>query len=403
MTMPPDILESFFVIMEPRVQAVRDGRPCVVFLLPFADRVGHLVFDCYALKCLFDPAVWQIVVLYPERQFLLNQDIFDAAMQDLTPIECRGSLDATLVRILGTQAIPQGDVVRTETASWIFGGPDTTVLRHYQFRREGGARRFWRLTEQQHERGAALCRRVGITNHQNIAVMHARGPGYLKGKSDHHRHRDMAITNVVPAIEHLIDNGYVVVRLGDPTMEPLPKIDGCYDAALDPQRDPVADVYFAAEAALALHCDSGPTDLFRAFGRPMLCMNRIFRHQWCCEPNELMLLKRPRQAGRPLSGWDLLRLGLLDSYSDEDYQRAGVDWLESSADDILAATQELMQLTTRNVLPTPRIHAFVALCEGIHQERRHSQIGFRSFFTPAVPWSKPAQAWLEREPGFSIP
>ena len=91
--------------------------------------------------------------------------------------------------------------------------------------------------------------------------VHARESGYHKESGiDSQSHRNADILSFVPAMRFLVDRGFTVVRMGDPTMHPLPPMEGVIDYCHHPARDPWLDIYLVASAQFFVGCMSRPGD-----------------------------------------------------------------------------------------------------------------------------------------------
>src|SRR5438132_1489182 len=107
----------------------------------------------------------------------------------------------------------------------------------------------------------------------------------------------------VPAMRFLVDNGFTVVRMGDPTMHPLPPLEGVIDYCHHPARDPWLDVYLVASAQFFVGCTSGLVMVAHVFGTPTVLSHFV---PACARPYTNRDLFLPRlywseQEGRVLS------------------------------------------------------------------------------------------------------
>lgn len=128
------------------------------------------------------------------------------------------------------------------------------------------------LNPEQHRKGNEIKERLGLPKDAWFVCLHVRDQGYL-GLYPHHNHRDSNILNYMPAIEYIIDQGGYVVRMGDLTMTPLPKMRGVIDYALSEYRSGLMDLYLVSECRFFLGCDSGPLAMAWIFNRPLLSVN----------------------------------------------------------------------------------------------------------------------------------
>jgi len=111
----------------------------------------------------------------------------------------------------------------------------------------------------------------GIDPEERIVTLHGRQAGYRQ--NDQHDMRNVDPQAYVPALRALVARGYRVVRLGDPSMTPLPAIDGVVDYAVSPVKSEALDVLLPASAAFHIGSSSGLSVVPLLFGTPCLFLN----------------------------------------------------------------------------------------------------------------------------------
>jgi len=220
-------------------------------------------------------------------------------------------------------------------------------------------RRYVELPPKIVDRAEWACRKNKLDLSRPVVVLHARAHGYHKLQVQ--SFRNVEISNYIPAVRRLIDLGYSVVRIGDkdmasiradvPEVIELPSL-AHYDHALDP--------YFLARCKFMISCQSGPCSLARAMGKPNLVVNAVYHHTMLPEADEIFAFKQYRDAsGSALSLEELLTRNchLFDRSSH--YEDAGVTLEDTSADEILAATDEMLAgLDNPDRMDTPAQTAF---------------------------------------------
>jgi putative glycosyltransferase (TIGR04372 family) len=87
--------------------------------------------------------------------------------------------------------------------------------------------------------------------------------------------RNVDIRAFLPTIEHILALGGKVVRLGDPTATPLPKLEGLIDYAHAEERSEALDIFFCAEARIFVGTAAGPQSVAPLFNVPLSLSN------WC--------------------------------------------------------------------------------------------------------------------------
>ncbi len=111
----------------------------------------------------------------------------------------------------------------------------------------------------------------GIGPEERIVTLHGRQAGYRQ--NDQHDMRNVDPQAYIPALRALVTRGYRVVRLGDPTMTPLPSIDGVVDYAVSPVKSEALDVLLPAAATFHVGSSSGLSVVPLLFGTPCLFLN----------------------------------------------------------------------------------------------------------------------------------
>jgi putative glycosyltransferase (TIGR04372 family) len=193
-------------------------------------------------------------------------------------------------------------------------------------------------------RAEGLCRRIGIDPDRPLVVVHTREHGYHKLGVQRFRNTD--VRNYVPALRRLIAGGFQVVRVGDRNMTRVGRdVPGLIELPFVKGYHPALDVYLIWRCRFMISCQSGPCSYARAFGKPNLVLNAVYHYTLLPEHNELLAFKTYRDAktGRPLGVEELLRGGahLLDRTCH--FDDAGIELEEMTADEILAATDEMLE------------------------------------------------------------
>jgi putative glycosyltransferase (TIGR04372 family) len=246
-------------------------------------------------------------------------------------------------------------------------------------------RRYVELPAKIVERAEAICRRNRLDPSRPVVVLHARSHGYHRLKVQ--SFRNVEVRNYVPAVRRLLDLGYQVVRIGERGMESLRgDVPGIVELPLLPHYDNTLDAYFL----FMISCQSGPCSLARAMGKPNLVANAVYHHTMLPESDELFLFKRYRDVGgSPLCLEEILARGghLFDKSSH--FEAAGIELEDATADEILAATEEML---TRLENPT--------------REDTPAQAAFRELmnrFAAAGPGSHPLATLMTDYIGYGLP
>lgn len=125
-----------------------------------------------------------------------------------------------------------------------------------------------RLTPAHAALGREGLRRLGVPDEAWFVCLHVREGGYLKEASNSQESaRNADIMTYLPAIEEIVRRGGWVIRIGDPSVTPLPKMDNVVDYALTSVRSGEMDVFLVARAKFLLGTSSGMFAVAMAFRR----------------------------------------------------------------------------------------------------------------------------------------
>jgi putative glycosyltransferase (TIGR04372 family) len=196
--------------------------------------------------------------------------------------------------------------------------------------------------------------RMGVDPKRPIVCAHARESGHWGRTGDPtHSTKNADISSFIPAIQYLTDNGYQVVRLGDPSMTRMPEMKFVFDYAHSSQKSDFLDLYLLKRSTFLLCTSSGPFTVASMFNVPVLATNWISGHLLPFLPRDIILMKnfKYRGSGKPLSYKDVLDLDY-GEFSYYNLQRKNVEYVDNTPDEILSATKEMLdRLNSKEVEP----------------------------------------------------
>ncbi len=139
------------------------------------------------------------------------------------------------------------------------------------------------LSEDQRAKGYAALKALGLPDGAWFVGLHAREGGYHREKiGSIQDHRNATIEDYIPAIQRVIDSGGWVVRMGDPSMTPLPKMRGVIDYAHSKAKSDWMDVFLCGAPRFFIGTTSGLTNAVISFGTPCILVNCLsnFSQLW---------------------------------------------------------------------------------------------------------------------------
>lgn len=189
----------------------------------------------------------------------------------------------------------------------------------------------------------AIREELGLLLSDWFVCLHVRKGGMYNDYAEAY-FRNASIRNYFKAISEITRRGGWVVRLGDPTMMPLPAMERVIDCAHDPARCDLMDIYFIKECSLYIGSQSGIWDVAALFQKPLLMPNMCeWSFSYSLRRSDLGILKHlwSRATRRFLSIDKLVRmpercqyiLGVNDDFI----------FYENSEDEILSLVQEYYQ------------------------------------------------------------
>lgn len=225
------------------------------------------------------------------------------------------------------------------------------------------------LKESDCKRGWSCLHEIGVPQGAWFICVHAREEGYAPGESQ--GYRNTRIADYVLAMQAIVERGGWVVRMGDPTMERLPKMERVIDYAHLNIRSDWMDVFLGASCKFFLGGSSGVIEIASIFGVPKATVN--------CAPMATALPVGQNDVGIPKLLWSIdteRHLSFREVLStpvggfrfDHLYKEANVCVIDNSPEDILAVVEEMLD----------RIDGRFQYTE----EDEHLQAKFKALLTP---------------------
>ena len=169
------------------------------------------------------------------------------------------------------------------------------------------------------EEAARQARAHGIAPDARLVCIHAREAGYKRGNElqdtkpevgRDDQTRNARIESYLQAVDYLVQRGYTVIRLGDPSMTPVHH-PGVVDLATSPARTNLLEVYCLLRSDLIVAGESAYVNLICLTNTPILLVN-------VTEPISAYPVRAPglflpktvvdKRTGRRLTNLDLLSL-----------------------------------------------------------------------------------------------
>jgi len=185
-----------------------------------------------------------------------------------------------------------------------------------------------------------LDERFPLLRGRRYVCLHVRDGGFFND-ADFSESRNADIENYLIGIKWLVDAGYVVVRLGDPSM-PQVNIDGVFDYPHSAQRSESNDIVLVEHCDLYIGCQSGPIDLAALFEKRILTLNcYALACSFWYRNGSLFLPKKVFSDGRELSLKEQIDRNIFE-LNGTGKSVEGARFVENSPEDIRAAIIEFV-------------------------------------------------------------
>ena len=182
-----------------------------------------------------------------------------------------------------------------------------------------------------------------ILTGKKYICLHVRTPGFW---NDHinSKFRNADIENYIPAIRELVNQGFLVIRLGDPTM-PKIRLDGVIDYANSQFRSKNNDILLLEHCEFYIGGQSGPIDTACLFEKKILTVNCISLACYFWYRNGSRFIPKKAMMGKKV-------LSLKEQIDHDLFEAKGtgtmneqINYLENTKEEILDAVREFISFT----------------------------------------------------------
>ena len=222
---------------------------------------------------------------------------------------------------------------------------------HDQFTRlysESNSEPMLTLEDSDKEFGYSFLKEKGfdIANGWFVALHVRNSPAFLNGRNKQTTYgRNAKIETYQKAVDHILDCGGFVVRIGTDDGHRLVNKHGYIDYSLEVNQNDVLNTFFLGECRFLIGTNSGPICVPATFGRPVLTTNAPGIGINAYFPNSILLPKLVvDESGSVLSLKETLidKSGWTYAWLDEENNRK-YKWRDNSAEEIYEATSEMLK------------------------------------------------------------
>ena len=235
----------------------------------FTDRIGHLALepDCLIKEVMLGriPQRRWIILAPPTR--VANRHLLHYLKTHFHIVE-----NPALCFMLA--AMTRAGLMREDVARYLHARNRGQLACEVQAR--WGARApLLALSASDYAWGDNALEQLGLPKDAWFVCVHVREGGFSPVDESVQAHRNGSITAIIPAAEAIVAQGGWVVRVGDPSMAPLPALPGVIDYAHHPLKSERLDVVLCARARFILGNTSGIALVGTIFGTPCAIANII--------------------------------------------------------------------------------------------------------------------------------
>ena len=268
---------------------IQEKTPFRILSYEWVSQIGHIaMLDTYRkLQLLGLTEKHQNILLAPKDK-ISNYAYLDLWKKHFTFIECEQHIQAIFPyqRIIGDCF--NGFLNSAGKAQcWTELGAEA----HIQWDNRNG-KTLISIPDVFQEEGEKFLGQHGLKKGDWFVGLHIRDEGYHRESAGSMQsHRNAGFQDYMDAIHKIISRGGWVIRLGDPSMPRMPKINRLIDYAHSPKRTRRLDVFFAANSRFFVGTTSGLTNVVISLGTPCLLVNCISNYHQLWNQKVKFILK----------------------------------------------------------------------------------------------------------------
>lgn len=202
-----------------------------------------------------------------------------------------------------------------------------------------------KLSEEDFEKGWKYLSSHGVPKEAWFVALHVRGPEFKQQEDcGYNMHRNSKIESYYSAIKEITARGGWVIRMGEPSMPPMPEMPQVIDYAHDPQKCDWLDIFLATGCKFFLGSAGGMTLTPKTFGVPVVGVNYPpTPPQYNSHDIFIPKLMKVRAENRLLSFREYLSEPIIHSEDGDRFKELGYDFVDNTSDEILDATIEMLE------------------------------------------------------------
>lgn len=199
---------------------------------------------------------------------------------------------------------------------------------------------FFKLTPEDIDYGRHQLSSVGVPKNAWFVCLHVREGGF-KGNEFF---REAPIQDYLMAIQAVTKRGGWVIRVGDPTMTPLPKMDNVIDYPHSDTYSDRMDIVLCGLCRFFIATSSGLYTVAKAFGKPIVQTNYLPTCTLFLSKQDVFLPKLARRTKDHalLNLSEIMSLPFSFGVNDINYKQLGVELINNSPEEIAEVVEEMI-------------------------------------------------------------
>jgi len=176
---------------------------------------------------------------------------------------------------------------------------------------------------------------------QRYICLHVRTRGFHSGPAHYSDYRNADINHYIQAIKYLVRLGYMIVRLGDPSM-PAIKLEGVIDYANSKKRSEKNDILLVEHCDCYIGSQTGPIDVAGLFEKKILTVNCLsLSHCFWYREGSLFLPKKAKIHSNIFTLKEQIDAGFFE-LDGTARMHDNVEYIENTSEEIAEAVREFM-------------------------------------------------------------
>lgn len=202
------------------------------------------------------------------------------------------------------------------------------------------------LSDQDYQRGWQYLKSFGMRQGDWVVCLHVRERGWKDNNSSSQNLRNADINTYISAIKAVTDAGGWVVRMGDPSMNPLPQMPQVIDYAHSHAKSDWMDVFLCAQCRFFIGTSSGLFNFAMGFGKPIVMTNLLPAYSaYFLTSNDLFIPRIcwSKEKHRFLSFAELISPPVGTAAVQCNYDHQNIKIIENSEEEIKDIVEEMLE------------------------------------------------------------